>query len=164
MKTLLVMRHAKSSWGDASLQDHDRPLNRRGKLDAPKMARQLVALGLIPDATVTSSAARARATALTVAEVIGFSADVHITRALYLAEPQEICAVLRRLPPEVERALVVGHNPGLEALIEGLCADSLRMPTAALAALSLPIDDWSALSLDGSGKIIGNHRPKEIEE
>ncbi len=164
MKTLLVMRHAKSSWSDASLHDHDRPLNARGKADAPRMAKYLLEIGWVPDVTLSSSAARARATALAVAEAMGFSGELRILRALYLAEPEDYVAAVRGMAPEVERVLVVGHNPGLEALIEGLAATSLRMPTAAVASLSLPIDDWSELVLDGSAQITGNHRPKEIEE
>ena len=127
MKTLLILRHAKSSWDDGSIPDHDRPLNGRGKRDAPRMGRYLVESGLAPHVVLASTARRARDTAMAVMEECGWQGELRLLRSLYLAEPTDYVLALRSVPAAEERALVVGHNPGLESLIEGLTGESLTM-------------------------------------
>jgi phosphohistidine phosphatase len=163
VKTLLILRHAKSSWDDGSLPDHDRPLNGRGKRDAPRMGRYLVESALAPHIVLASTARRARATAMKVMEECGWQGELRLLRSLYLAEPTDYVLALRTAPAAAERALVVGHNPGLESLIEGLTGESLAMPTAALAVLSVDVGSWAELSLDGRAKIASNCRPKDLD-
>lgn len=162
MKTLLVLRHAKSSWADASLADHDRPLKKRGRRDAPRMGELIRDEGLTPDLIVSSTAKRARQTAAPVAEACGYEGEVQFTRDLYHADPEEIVQVLRPLPDEAERVLIVGHNPGLEDLVEALTDGYERMPTAALAQIELPIERWADLREDTEGELIALWLPREL--
>ena len=130
MKTLLILRHAKSSWKHPGLADHDRPLNRRGNRDAPRVGLLLRRQGLTPDLIISSTAERARSTAAQVADRSGYGGPVELNRQLYLAEPEAIVDVVRTLGSEASRVLVVGHNPGLEALVAGLAGRAEVLPTA----------------------------------
>lgn len=161
MKTLLLLRHAKSSWADSGLADHDRPLNKRGLRDAPRMARLIVDTGWVPDVILSSTAARARATALIVAEACEWSPEVRLQRHLYLAEPDGYLEQLQRVPPQAKRVLLVGHNPGIEALGEKLSGVAVHMPTAALLVLESSAP-FAAFGEHGAN-IVGNYRPKELD-
>ena len=163
MKSLLLLRHAKSSWKNAGLDDHDRPLKKRGRRDAPRMGRLLVAEGLAPGLILTSSALRASETAAAVATACGKSAGLRSFRELYLAEPDDYALLLRELPDSNERVMVVGHNPTLEELLELLTGARETMPTAALALIELPIERWGELALDGSARLVRLWRPRELE-
>ncbi len=162
MKTLLILRHAKSSWKDMTLADHDRPLNRRGKEDAPRMGALLAEEGLVPDVILSSTAKRAQATAEAVADASGFEGEIHYSRDLYHADPESYLYTLRTLPPDYELVMVVGHNPGLEELVDVLTGESLRLPTAALVQVSLPLDDWTALTDETEGELVDIWRPREL--
>lgn len=165
MKTLLVLRHGKSDWSDEDVADHDRPLKKRGRRDAPRMGRLLAEAGLIPDLIVSSTARRARETAFAVAEASGYGHVVHLDSDLYEASPERIAEVIGRTAPETaRRVLVVGHNPGLESFVERMAAKSVRLPTAALVWLELPIERWSALEPDTRASIREVWRPKELED
>ena len=146
MKTLLVMRHAKSDWSGPEATDFDRPLNKRGRKDVPRMARFLRALSPTGDSVpgiLSSPAARARETS----EGIATSLDATIIHdgRLYGADPATLSDVLAGFDPAMASCLVVAHNPGLEDWISHLCGARVRMATAAVACLHLAIDDWSAL-------------------
>jgi phosphohistidine phosphatase len=162
MKTLLVLRHAKSSWKKISLADHDRPLNKRGKRDAPKMGRLLRELGLVPDLILTSTAKRARTTARVVAQASGYEGEIHATRDMYHAWTESFLEILRGVEDDPTNVMVVAHNPGLEGLVEELTGVYERMPTAALAQIELPIDTWEELGTETEGVLIETWRPKEI--
>jgi phosphohistidine phosphatase len=163
MKTLLVLRHAKSSWHDATLDDHERPLNDRGRRDAPRMGDLLVDEQLVPDLILSSDAARARLTAEGVATTAGMSERVRLDRRLYLAGPAGACAVLREVADEhAQSVVIVGHNPGLEELIAALSGESEDLPTAALAAIVLPIERWRDLDLSTRGTLVRLWRPREL--
>lgn len=162
MKTLLILRHAKSSKDDPSLDDHARPLNDRGNRDAPRMGRLLRELDLVPDRVVSSTAVRARTTAEAAAKASGYEGKVELESSLYLASPEEYLEVLRGLPKKAERVLVVGHNPGLERLLDVLARKREELPTAALARVTLPIDDWKDLK-PGKATLEGIWRPKELD-
>jgi phosphohistidine phosphatase len=164
MKTLLVMRHAKSSWAEPTQADHDRPLNKRGKKAAPLMGRLLQERDAVPDLILSSTAMRAVSTARAVAESCGYAGVVEERRELYLAEPEGYLAVIRGVPSEVGRLLVVGHNPGAENLIEELTGELAEMPTAAIARIALAVDTWSALELDQSHELAAHFRPKELDD
>lgn len=161
-KTVLILRHAKSSWANGTLADHDRPLNARGNRDAPRMGRLLRREGLLPDLIITSTARRARATAELVGAAAGYEGEIEATRDFYLAPPPAYVRRLRALPSHVGRVLVVGHNPGMEELVEVLVGAEERFPTAALAQVALPIASWSELTLRTAGELLNLWRPKEL--
>jgi phosphohistidine phosphatase len=162
MKTLLLLRHAKSSWKHPELADHDRPLNKRGKRTAPHMGALLQDEDLIPDLILCSSAVRAHMTALLVAKACAYEGEIKRRRELYLAEPQDYIEVLRQVPEKHARVLVVGHNPGLEALIEALTGEVMAMPTAALAYMELSLRRWRDLDLNTECKLVNVWRPKDL--
>jgi len=162
MKTLLVLRHAKSSWEDPGLRDHDRPLNPRGVHDAPRMGRLLIEEGLVPERVLTSTANRARSTAELAAGVMEDRPDIEQVRELYLASPHEYLEVVAELGEDADPLMVVGHNPGVTALVTVLTGVCEEMPTAALAAVELDIDDWAEIAGKGRGRLIGFWRPKEL--
>ena len=163
MKTLLLLRHAKSSWDDPSLADFDRPLNGRGKRDAPRMGRLLREQGLEPDRVLCSTAKRARKTAYKVLQASGFAVDMNEDDRLYHAAPQAFVEVLQQQGDPLNCVLVVAHNPGLEEFLALLTGQYDRMPTAALAQIDLAIDRWSELSHDTRGTLHALWRPKELD-
>jgi len=162
MKTLLILRHAKSSWKDGSLADHERPLNQRGRADAPRMGALLRAEGLAPDLILSSTAARARETARLAAEECGFGGDIELREAFYPGDPEDYLQALGELSGDHEIVMVVGHNPGLEELLEVLTGEYQRLPTATLARIDLPVASWAELDEEVEGKLIDLWRPKEI--
>ena len=162
MKTLLILRHAKSSWKDASLADHDRPLNKRGKRDAPRMGRLLQEQGLVPDRIISSTAKRARNTAKAVAKACDCKDKVELTSEFYHAGPGAYLAVLQNVSDDGQRVMVVGHNPGMEALVSHLTGRMETMPTAALAHVVLPIEKWDELDYEIQGELLHLWRPKAL--
>jgi phosphohistidine phosphatase len=164
MKTLLLMRHAKSSWKDDDLKDFDRPLKKRGKKDVPRMAEVIHEEDLKPEVIISSSALRARETAELVAETLKFKGKVEFVDALYMAEPPAYLDALRALPKDVERVMVIGHNPGLEALMQILSGKVEGMPTGAVAYIALPISEWQELNGKTGGELINLWRPRDFEE
>lgn len=145
MKTVLIMRHAKSSWDNAFTADHDRPLKKRGKQDSPRMGRLIREQDLVPDLIITSSAKRAVATAEAVAFACGYEHEIEVTREFYHAGVDAYIDWLQGLPDHCHRVLIVGHNPGMEELLEELTGTWQRMPTAALAEVRFPLTFWSGL-------------------
>jgi len=117
---------------------------------------------LIPHLILCSSAVRAHTTALLVANACAYLGKIKQTRKLYLAEPQAYIEVLRPVAEEHARVLVVGHNPGLEALIEALTGEAMAMPTAALAQVELSLERWSDLDTDTDCKLVNLWRPKDL--
>jgi phosphohistidine phosphatase len=162
MKLLSILRHAKSSWKDSSLEDHDRPLNKRGLRDAPRMGALIREQGLVPDTILSSTARRARETALAVAAEIGFPDEVRFTRRLYGADPDTHLESLRALSDTAAHVLVVGHNPGLEALLATLVGESHTLPTGALAVVELPVESWRELETPPQGSLRALWRPREL--
>ena len=162
MKTLLVLRHAKSSWNDSALDDHERPLNQRGRRDAPRMGKLVREYGVIPDVVISSDAVRARLTAEAVAEAFRYGGEILLDPHLYLAGPAEILPLLQRLRENAETVMIVGHNPGLEQLVEQLTGKQQDLPTAALAQIGLPIDRWRDLKRSTRGTLVGLWRPGEL--
>ena len=163
MKTLLILRHAKSSWKHPGGADHERPLNKRGKRDAPGIGRIIQEQRLTPDLILCSTAKRAKMTAHAVAEACGYDHGLELTRDFYLAAAAEYVRVLREVLDSNETVMVVGHNPGVEDLLEALTGADEGLPTAALARVSLPIEHWRELALDGSAELVVLWRPRELE-
>ena len=143
---LILLRHAKSSWADPGLADHDRPLSKRGLRDAPRMGSRLAARQFRPAAIVSSTAARALATARLVARALDFPAETIITdRRLYLAWPQQILGIVMEQPAEWSELIVIGHNPGFTDLPNELLPD-LRLhnlPTAGYVDMEIPVRSWA---------------------
>lgn len=139
MITLVLVRHAKSDWGDANLHDHDRPLNDRGTRDAPRMAQALAATGFVPDAILSSTALRARTTAADFGAQFGV--DVELDAQLYGAPARTVLAAAAARG--VRHVMVVAHDPGLSVLAAELSGEGItHMPTCAVATFTWEHDDW----------------------
>ena len=162
MKTLLVLRHGKSSWSDTSLSDHDRPLKGRGKRASTKIGTALRDRRMVPDLVLSSTAKRSRATAKRVAKEAGCAvAPVQDSELYFSGVSRQIAAIARRAQGGEERVLIVGHNPTLEDLVSTLTGDEVTLTTANLAAISLDIDDWGDLP-KARGKLLFVFRPREL--
>jgi phosphohistidine phosphatase len=161
MKTLFLLRHAKSSWTQPELHDHDRPLNKRGKKEAPKVGNYMKDNDLIPDLILSSTARRAHDTARAVAEESGFSGQVDLYQDLYLSDTSCYLDILRCLPDDANRVLVVGHNPDLEELLTLLTDVTQHLTTASLAQVDLPITSWQELSEATDGRLQNLWSPRE---
>jgi phosphohistidine phosphatase len=164
MKEIILMRHAKSSWKNADLKDMDRPLNKRGKKDALKMGNILLQNNVLPERIFSSSAKRARLTAETVAATIAFSDDVIYMDDLYLAEPETFLEILQKQPDDINTILFVGHNPGMEWLLQMVCGKVVSLPTASVAQIQVPIDHWSDMDSEVEGDLINRWKPKKLDE
>jgi phosphohistidine phosphatase len=145
MKTLTLVRHAKSSWKDTSLADRDRPLNKRGERDAPEMGRRIAAAGIRPSLIVSSPAVRAWTTARIIADEIGYPREfLQRDKRLYLASVNAILDVIVAQDNGFNSLMIVGHNPGFtdfaNYLVPGL---TNNIPTAGVVSVQLDIDDWS---------------------
>lgn len=164
-KTLLLMRHAKSSWKEDNTKDIDRPLTKRGKKDAPMMARLLKKENLHPDLILCSSAKRSRHTVRAMLEELELSDEIVIELdSLYLAEPQAYLEAIHEQSENAHCILVVGHNPGLEALAQVLSDSVISLPTATVAEIKLPIKKWSDLDEKTEGKLENVWKPKELKK
>lgn len=163
MKTLLLLRHAKSSWDDAAAGDFDRPLASRGERDAPRMGKALRAAGVAPDLVVSSPAKRAQQTAALFLEAARFEGKLETDERIYEASARDLLAVVNGLPSKVETALLVGHNPGFEDLLGLLCGGAgaparFRVPTGALTCVALD-GAWSSAGA-GRGALLWMLIPK----
>lgn len=161
MKTLLILRHGKSSWDDNSIPDHDRPLNDRGLRDAPRVGVMLKEEALLPDVILSSTALRAKDTAHLVAQQCGLTKAIKLIPDFYPGTPTDYINTLKKLDDKIMRVMVVGHNPGLEELFATLTGARQVLDTATLAHLEIPIKKWKDLSIKIKAKPIQIWRPKE---
>lgn len=163
MKTLILMRHAKSDWGDFSARDYDRELNARGKRDAPLMGQRLAERDIQPDAFTVSTACRAKTTASLMASALGFSSDdIQWIDELYLASPATMKSVIRQTADDVQTLALLAHNPGVTELVNQLTnADIDNVPTCGVLTLSLPVDHWSELR--NNAELIDFDYPKRLQ-
>ncbi len=163
MKTLLLLRHAKSSWKDDTVDDHERSLNARGKKEAPRMGQLLLEEHLVPDIILSSDAKRCRRTVEKVCESSGYRGETVLASELYLANPATYLKSLARLSEQIARVLVVGHNPGLEELLETLVGSYEPLTTAALAHVQLPnLSHWSEIDASTRGILVKLWQPLEL--
>ena len=162
MKSVLILRHAKSSWKDPDIDDHDRPLNKRGKHDAPLMGKLLENEHLQPDLIISSTAKRAHSTAKRVAESLGYKGKITLDRSLYAAEPAAYINALRHLSNEYIRVLMVGHNPGVEELVRLLTGEEHIMPTCSLVHIKFSVNSWNEINYKSRGKLLGTWQPREL--
>lgn len=170
MKTLTLLRHAKSSWDDPALGDFDRPLNARGRKAARAMGREMRRLGLGYDLILASPAARVTGTLNELAQGYGGAVATEQDRLIYLASPATLLGIVRAVDDRVERLLLVGHNPGLEQLTlalsrRGALHDlvAAKYPTAALAELWFDAAHWREIG-DGAGKLTRFIRPRDLSD
>jgi len=161
MKQLFLLRHAKSSWAEPNVKDFDRPLNKRGKENAPKMAGLLRNTYGKPDTLIVSTAKRTLSTAdYHLNEYGSDNLTVIHDERVYEAPVSRLLQVLSELPDDAEKVLLIGHNPGLSHLVRYLTGESVDMPTNALAILELHVDSWFALGT-GIASLKGYHFPKK---
>lgn len=149
MKRLTLLRHAKSSWDDDGLDDHDRPLAERGCRDAPRVGEQLGGFGLAPDLVLSSTAVRARDTARLVADVLGKGVPerLRLEARIYLASPGQLLALIAETDDSIGELLLVGHNPGLTELVNCLLPEMrlANLPTAGAVAVDCDVDRWASI-------------------
>ena len=149
MKTLVIVRHAKSSWSRAELADHERPLNSRGLSDAPMMGLRLKERGVQPDLIIASTAHRATQTAALLARALGYDEHAIESEAmLYAASPAAWLECIGTLSADYGTIIVVGHNPEVTELANTLAPiDVDDLPTCAMLELAYDISEWSAISV-----------------
>ena len=169
MKTLTLLRHAKSAWDDPVQRDFDRPLNTRGRRAAQTIGREMRSLGLTFDRVIASPAVRVMETLEDVAKGSGASLDPAFDKRIYLASTDVLLDLVHAAPDDADRLLLVGHNPGLEKLAllltagEGLRAElALKYPTATLAEIELPVGRWSEVA-EGKGTLSRFIRPRDLD-
>ena len=159
MKRLYLLRHAKSSWNDPDIADLDRPLNDRGTKAAAFIGELVQANDLLPDIVLVSPAKRAAQTAELVRQSWPSDVDTIIDPRIYEASPQALRQVVSEVDSSYDAVMLIGHNPGIEGFITFLTGSIEPMATAALAVITLDIDEWSAIN-DGLGKVEHIYRPK----
>ncbi len=164
MKTLFLMRHAKSSWKDDSLEDHERPLKKRGKKDIKLIAKVMKKSDLNPELIITSSAVRAKETAELLAEALGYKGKIITSDALYMGEPSDYLKVLKGIKEKYDSVLIVGHNPGLEAYLQIIDGEIASLPTGGLGYLMLAVDEWDEITIETMGDLVGFWKPKDLRE
>lgn len=162
MKNILVMRHAKSSWKDQNLPDHERPLKNRGEKDAEKMGKLLKQKDLIPDLILSSTAQRAKQTAKIVHDACKCKKEIIHLKELYMAEPSDILDAILQHAGDAKTVMVIGHNPGMEAFVQILTDKVETLPTSSIAYLSAKIKKWNELSENGKMDLKKLWRPKDL--
>jgi phosphohistidine phosphatase len=163
-KTLLLMRHGKSSWKEKGIADEKRPLKKRGVEAATIIGKTLKVNEIIPDLILSSPAKRAKNTAEIVAKESNYSHKVEIVDSFYMGEPSDYVSRLKEIPAKVNRVLVVGHNPGLEALLQMLDGHINAMPTGSLAIIKLDLPSWDAFSAETQGNFTAFWDPEQKED
>jgi phosphohistidine phosphatase len=146
MKTLFLIRHAKSSWDDTALPDKDRPLSDRGRRDAPTMGERLAKRDVKPDLILSSPAMRALKTAEIIAKKLDYRRrDIVVDDRLYAVEADNLLDVIHKLGDKLERVLLFGHNPELTELAHRLSSKITHMPTCAVAEFTFDAKSWSRI-------------------
>lgn len=169
-RELLILRHAKSAWDTDAPSDFERPLSKRGRRDAPRVGRFLLRQGLVPDYVISSPAVRAKQTVIAACREMGIGEDrIHWDERIYHASTGSLQTVLSESPPEAQRVLIAGHNPGLEMLVQNLSAERVPMPddwklmpTAAVAHLEIPCE-WQDLD-GGTARLVSLTRARSLRD
>lgn len=163
MKTLTLIRHAKSSWKHPQLADFERPLNKRGKRDAPQMGRRLAAQHIRPQVITSSPAVRALTTAEVIASAVGYPPQeiIHDER-IFHAYSDQLLDVIRDFDASLQHLMLVGHNPGLTVLVEQLAhAGISNIPTCGIVILGFSIDRWQDMNA-AAGELLLFDYPKRL--
>ncbi|MBS0343399.1 MAG: histidine phosphatase family protein [Proteobacteria bacterium] len=154
MKTLLLVRHAKSSRDDPSLPDRERPLNDRGRQDAPAMGKRLKKRGVKPDLIASSPALRALTTAQLLADEIGYQReDIVVDERLYASSPDTLLAIICAIGDHVDSVMLFGHNPEFTDLAHRLSSEVIDMPTCAVAEFLFDAKVWADVGKVGPAKV-----------
>lgn len=161
MKTLYLIRHAKSSWKNQNLRDYERPLNKRGKRDAPFMGEKLNSKGLKVDAIVSSPASRAKKTAQIIAEKLHFPwGEIEYLDRVYDADEDDLLDIIQHQPKEVEVMMLFGHNPEFTDLANELAnSDIDNVPTTGIVCINFDVDRWKEVAF-GKGDLVFFDYPK----
>ena len=164
MKTLFLVRHAKSDWSDGALSDFDRPLNERGRKDAPQMAMFLLGRGETPELLVSSPANRAYTTARLFADRFGIPEnDISLREDLYEASTSTLLEAIQELPDHVDRAAIFGHNPSMGYVVQQFAEEYVgNVPTAAVAVVRGDVDKWAEMVPDTGPALAELLLPKEV--
>lgn len=161
MKTLLIVRHAKSSWDHPDMDDFDRPLNERGFRNAPEMARRLVLRELLPELILSSPALRAIATARLFNQQFGRMNDgLKMEKSIYEASRQDLVKLIARQNPDLQIIMIIGHNPGLSDLVNWLCESEIILPTCGMAEIRIDDFKWNGWA-KGCGELVDFDYPKK---
>ena len=162
MKNLIIMRHAKSDWGN-NLPDIERPLNKRGNKAAPLMGKELIKRDKFPDLIISSPANRAVSTAKKVIEAIDYKKELLIVKDFYFGFTQTIIKSIKSIDNQNNTVIIIGHNPIWEDLVSELSKDDrfIVMPTAAVASIVFDVDDWKKIK-EGTGKLEWLITPKGL--
>jgi phosphohistidine phosphatase len=165
MKRLYIVRHAKSSWDNPLLDDFSRPLNDRGKRDAPRMAKRLKEKNIFPDLMLASPARRALATCKKMAEVLGYAEDkIKTERGLYHADESQILEVVTAIKDKHDTVMIFGHNPGLTSFVNKLGNQNFdNVPTCGIAAYEFEVDTWKEVAF-GKGRLLFYDYPKNKDK
>ena len=160
-KRITLLRHAKSSWKDASLADRDRPLNRRGNKTAPDMGKRLAELGVRPSLLLTSPAKRARETARLIARELNYPLEfIQSESDLYLATPETILQIVARQDNGFNDVMLFGHNPGITELANRLGDRNIdNVPTCGMVGIELDVKEWTEI-VAADGKTVFFDYPK----
>jgi phosphohistidine phosphatase len=146
VKVLILVRHAKSSWKHAGLPDDLRPLNKRGKRDAPMMGERLARRGVEPELMISSPAVRAMATAKAFARELGYPVDdIRRDERLYEADAFDLLEVIEEFDDALCRVVLFGHNPGLTELVNDLSCDVANLPTCGIVELHFDTGRWATI-------------------
>lgn len=161
-KILYIVRHAKSSWADMELDDFDRPLNRRGLINAPEMGHRIARLPNIPNKIITSPAKRAMETATAMAKSIGISqGQIYPNSQIYEASFLSLITIIKQFKDDDQCLILVGHNPGFTHLVNDLANENIEnIPTCGVAVLKFNIERWQDISV-GSATLIRYDYPKK---
>ena len=164
MKKIYIVRHAKSSWADASLNDFDRSLNSRGQKDAPLMGKVFKKNNILPDLILSSPASRAFKTALIISEKIGYpEKKISKEDELYHGNAKDFINIINNVGNNINTLMIFGHNPGFTNLINILSNFDLpNLPTCACVGIEFTVDDWKAVSA-GTGRVIYFEYPKKYK-
>lgn len=161
-KRLILLRHAKSSWEDDQLADHDRPLNDRGRKAAKRIGRLLLEKKIVADVVLCSTSVRTRETAEIVFAKWPARPEISFRSDLYHASPEEMAIILAGLADQQGSAMLIGHNPGFEQFLEQLTGQYEQFPTAAVAVLELDLEEWGQVSTSTRGRLVHFWKPKEL--
>ena len=154
MKTLYLVRHAKSSWDYPDLDDIDRPLNKRGRRDAPEMGKRLASRGVFPDLVITSPAERAQKTCNVITGFLDYpEGEIEVNDDVYHANERELLAVVRSCDNLWKTVMLFGHNPGFTDFANSLTNGNIKnIPTCGIVVCTFDVDDWDDVDF-GKGKL-----------
>ena len=172
MKTLVLMRHAKSAWDDANMPDIERPLSPRGQKAAPLMGARMKKAGYHPDVVLCSTATRARETLDLIADSLPKKTKVQHVKELYMAVPREMLTLVAKVPDSAETVMLIGHNPGMGSLAGWLAGDGdsellskirRKFPTSGIAVVTFDVARWTEVAGE-SGTLAAFLRPRDGDE